>query len=71
MIGPPPQAFRPSIASPSVGGSVIVTGDANIVVDPRGQIGIGRSLTAPPSHTTRHTGPYQGGSVWLHVVVST
>ena len=34
-------------------------------------IGIGRSLTAPPSHTTWHTGPYQGGSVWLHVVVST
>jgi hypothetical protein len=22
-------------------------------------IGIGRSLTAPPSHTTRHTGPYR------------
>jgi hypothetical protein len=21
-------------------------------------IGIGRSLTAPPSHTTGHTGPY-------------
>jgi hypothetical protein len=21
-------------------------------------IGIGRSLTAPPSHTTQHTGPY-------------
>jgi hypothetical protein len=35
------------------------------------QIGIGRSLTAPPSHTTWHTGPYQGGSVRLHVVVST
>ena len=35
------------------------------------KIGIGRSLTAPPSHTTWHTGPYQGGSVWLHVVVST
>jgi hypothetical protein len=34
-------------------------------------IGIGRSLTAPPSHPTWHTGPYQGGSVWLHVVVST
>jgi hypothetical protein len=27
------------------------------------RIGIGRSLTAPPSHTTWHTGPYQGGSV--------
>src|SRR4029450_9562034 len=35
------------------------------------QIGIGRSLTAPPSHTTWHTGPYQGGSVWSHVMVST
>ena len=34
------------------------------------KIGIGRSLTAPPSHTTWHTGPYQGGSMWLHVVVS-
>jgi hypothetical protein len=34
-------------------------------------IGIGRSLAAPPSHTTWHTGPYQGGSVWLPVVVST
>ena len=34
-------------------------------------IGIGRSLTAPPSHTTWHTGPYQGGSVWFYVVVST
>ncbi len=22
------------------------------------RIGIGRSLTAPPSHTTQHTGPY-------------
>src|SRR5215470_20104246 len=38
---------------------------------PRPQIGIGRSLPAPPSHTTWHTGPYQGGSVWLHVTVST
>src|SRR6267143_1867987 len=37
---------------------------------PREVIGIGGSLTAPPSHTTWHTGPYQGGSVWLHVVVS-
>jgi hypothetical protein len=31
-------------------------------------IGIGRSLAAPPSHTTRHTGPYQGGSIWLHAL---
>ena len=31
-------------------------------------IGIGRSLAAPPSHTTRHTGPYHGGSIWLHAV---
>jgi Cyanobacterial TRADD-N associated 2-Transmembrane domain len=46
MIGPPPQAFRPSIASPSVGGSVIVTGDANIVVDPRGQV-IERDISVP------------------------
>src|SRR5262245_57520255 len=35
------------------------------------KIGIGRSLAAPPSHTTWHTGPYQGGSVSLHVTVST
>jgi hypothetical protein len=35
------------------------------------KIGIGRSLTAPPSHTTWHTGPYQGGAVRVHVVVST
>ena len=35
------------------------------------RIGIGRSLATPPSHTTRHTGPYHGGSVWLHVVMST
>ena len=27
------------------------------------EIGVGRSLAAPPSHTTWHTGPYQGGSV--------
>jgi hypothetical protein len=27
-------------------------------------IGIGRSLATPPSHTTRHTGPYHGGSIW-------
>jgi group II intron reverse transcriptase/maturase len=27
------------------------------------EIGIGRSLATPPSHTTRHTGPYHGGSV--------
>jgi hypothetical protein len=26
-------------------------------------IGIGRSLAAPPSHTTGHTGPYHGGSL--------
>jgi len=31
-------------------------------------IGIGRSLATPPSHTTRHTGPYHGGSIWLHAV---
>src|SRR5262245_50114626 len=34
-------------------------------------IGIGRSLAAPPSHTTWHTGPYQGGSVWLPVTEHT
>jgi hypothetical protein len=28
------------------------------------RIGIGRSLAAPPSHTTWHTGPYQGAPVW-------
>ena len=22
----------------------------------------------PPSHTTRHTGPYHGGAIWLHAV---
>jgi hypothetical protein len=27
------------------------------------RIGIGRSLAAPPSHTTGHTGPYHGGSL--------
>jgi hypothetical protein len=31
-------------------------------------IGIGRSLAIPPSHTTRHTGPYYGGSIGLHAV---
>jgi hypothetical protein len=31
-------------------------------------IGIGRSLATPPSHTTRHTGPYHGGSIWSHAV---
>ena len=25
------------------------------------------ALAGFPSHTTRHTGPYQGGSVWLNV----
>ncbi len=25
----------------------------------KGRIGIGRSLAAPPSHTTLHTGPYR------------
>jgi hypothetical protein len=43
----------------------------NVLADRGVEIGIGRSLTAPPSHTTWHTGPYQGGSVRLHVVVST
>ncbi len=31
------------------------------------QIGIGRNLAVPPSHTTWHTGPYQGGSIELNV----
>ncbi len=30
-------------------------------------IGIGGGLTAPPSHTTGHTGPYHGGSDELSV----
>ena len=34
----------------------------------RPRIGIGRSLATSPSHTTRHTGPYHGGSIWLHAV---
>ena len=28
------------------------------------------ALAGFPSHTTRHTGPYQGGSVWLNNSVS-
>jgi len=33
----------------------------------RNMIGIGGGLTAPPSHTTGHTGPYHGGSDELSV----
>ena len=33
----------------------------------RDMIGIGGGLTAPPSHTTGHTGPYHGGSDELSV----
>ena len=46
--------------------------DERVMVLPQlPSIGIGRNLTVPPSHTTWHTGPYQGGSVSLNVWLST
>lgn len=41
-------------------------GDYIQVLSALPQIGIGRNLAVPPSHTTWHTGPYQGGSIELN-----